>query len=111
MFNLWHTPDLFFFNHLNLRMNEHDFPNERKSTYMCKNIKNHIIGHSKKSCPVNVANTVIESHYTTPLHNVLLLVTIFSDIKIIREFLYISWKKINMNGAYLYIYQIMNIDI
>ena len=92
-------------------MNEHDFPNERKSTYMCKNIKNHIIGHSKKSCPVNVANTVIESHYTTPLHNVLLLVTIFSDIKIIREFLYISWKKINMNGAYLYIYQIMNIDI
>ena len=40
----------------------------------------------KKSCPVNVANTVIKSYYTSSLHNVLLPVTIFSHIRIIREF-------------------------
>ena len=67
-------------------MNEHDFANKQKNTYMCNDIENHIIGHSKKSCPVNVANTVIKSYYTTSLHNVLLPVAIFSYIKIIRDF-------------------------
>ena len=52
-------------------MNEHDFTNERMSTYMCKDIENHIIGHSKKSSRVNLANTVIKSYYTTSLHDVL----------------------------------------